>query len=185
MSGDAIENQWKDSLKIKFPQYFKNCRICEIGSADINGTSNSWFENCEYIGIDIAPYKNVNVVSIAHEYNAPSESFDVLYSTSELEHDMHWDKTLRKMVDLLKPKGFMWFVAGHDMGEHGTRNNNPNDSLTVGSYDEKWPDYYGNISKEMVRSVLDLDKIFKEYEIKYVDEHGQKDLFIYFWGIKR
>lgn len=185
MAGNLIENQWKDWLKQKFPKYFNGVKVLDIGSADINGTNKSWFDNCKYIGLDVAPYKNVDVVSVAHEYNALKESFDVVCSTSELEHDMYWDRTLLKMVELLKPEGLMWFVAGHSMGEHGTRRNNPDDSLTVKLNDEKWPDYFKNISIEMVRSVLDLDKIFKEYEIKYVDEHNQPELFIYFWGIKK
>ncbi len=186
MAGDLIQNLWKDDLKRKYPQYFQNIRALDVGSADINGINKPWFTNCEYIGLDVLPYKNVDVVSVAHEYDAPLESFDNICSTSSLEHDMHWDKTLKKMVELLKPGGFMWFTASHTCGKHGTRKCAPLDSLTVQLPDSTWPDYFGEITIEMVRSVIDLDKIFEKYEIFYRgNDTTQLDLYIYFWGIKR
>lgn len=184
MAGDADQNRWKDELKEKFPQYFNNVRCLDIGSADINGTNKPWFDNCEYIGLDIAPYKNVDVVSIAHEYDVPDSSFDVVFSTSELEHDMYWKKTLQKMVDLLKPGGFMWFEAPHIWEEHGTKTNSPADSLTV-DREEEWANYYKNVSKEDILSVLDLDAIFEKYELFYAEKIGQGCESTRFWGIKR
>jgi len=182
MAGDVVENAWKDELKRKFPQYFRNVKVLDIGSADINGVNRSWFENCAYFGLDIKPYKNVDIVSIAHEYDAPDESFDVVCSTSELEHDMYWDKTLNKMVKLLKPKGFMWFAGGYKRGVHGTKQYNPSDSLTS-ELDNEWSDYYGGVSVEMVRSVLDLESIFSDYEIGYTQGNNESD--IHFWGVKK
>ncbi len=184
MAGDADQNLWKDNLKEKFPQYFKDCRICEIGSANMNGTNQPWFENCVFTGVDIAPYDNVTVVSIAHEYDAPNESFDVVCSTSELEHDIHWKKTLQKMVDLLKPGGFMWFDAPHVWNEHGTKRDGPCDSLTS-DLDSEWADYYKNVNIEDIRSVLDLDKIFEKHEIFYATKVNQPEVSLRFWGIKK
>lgn len=189
MAGSVTENLWKDSLKRKFPQYFNGVRVLDIGAADINGTNVSWFDNCRYVGLDILPYKNVDVVSVAHEYNALPESFDVVCSTSELEHDMYWRLTLKKMVELLKPKGLMFFAASHSMGEHGTLSHNPLDSLTtqLGEHPHlnPWVNYYGNITKEMVKEAINLDAIFEQYEIEYQGNPGQPDLFIHFWGIKK
>lgn len=183
MAGDADQNKWKDELKKKFPQFFSSVKICEMGSADINGTNQPWFENCDFTGIDIAPYKNVTVVSIAHEFDAPDGSFDVVCSTSELEHDMYWKKTLRKMVALLRPGGFMWFEAPYEWPEHGTKNCSPNDSLTA-TQSEQWGHYYKNMSKEDIKSVLNLDEIFKEYELFYAPHGNSPEISLRFWGIK-
>ena len=180
MAGDLEENNWKDSLKQRFPKYFDGVKVLDIGSADINGTNKSWFNNSEYIGLDVLPYNNVDVVSIAHEYDAPKWSFDTICSTSELEHDMYWQKTLLKMVELLKPGGLLWFACAAERGEHGTKTHNPDDSLTVKLDDEEWNNYYRNIREKDVRNVLDLDKIFSEYEIGYSNDKA----FLKFWGIK-
>src|SRR3990167_781868 len=131
MAGDLDQNNWKDQLKLKFPQYFNNVRVADIGSADINGTNKSWFENSEYVGLDIAPWANVDVVSVAHEYDVPDGSFDVVCSTNHLEHDIYWEKTLKKMVALLKYGGLMFFQTVHLRPEHGTKTKNPDDSLTT------------------------------------------------------
>lgn len=184
MAGDVDQNLWKDELKRKFPQYFKNICVADLGSADINGTNKPWFENCIYTGIDVLPWANVDVVSLAHEYDAPDGSFDVVCSTSELEHDIHWEKTLKKMVDLLKPGGFMWFEAPHNWPEHGTRKTNPNDSLTSKKSDE-WADYYRNLDIEDVERVLDLNAVFSEHEIFYAPKINQPEIPLRFWGIKK
>jgi SAM-dependent methyltransferase len=184
MAGDADQNLWKDKLKRTFPQYFKNIKVIDIGSADMNGTNKDWFENCEYIGLDIAPYKNVDVVSIAHEYDAPNGSFDVVCSTSELEHDIYWRQTLQKMVDLLKPGGLMWFEAPHVWGEHGTKKHTPNDSLTV-KKSEQWANYYKNMNHEDITSVLDLEAIFEKHELWYAEKENQEEVSLRFWGIKK
>ncbi len=182
MAGDAHENQWKDQLKEKFPQFFTKVRILDIGSADINGTNERWFDNCRYIGLDVLPYRNVDVISIAHEYRALPASFDVVCSTSELEHDKCWQLTLKKMVELLKSKGFMWFAAGGPAREeHGTKNNNPLDSLTTQLPDPEWNIFYHNLSIQDVRSVLNLDALFDPYVIEYSPD----EMTIYFWGIKK
>lgn len=184
MAGDANQNKWKDGLKARFPQYFKNIRVADIGSADINGTNKPWFENCEYVGLDIAEAKNVDVISIAHEYDAPDESFDVVCSTSELEHDIHWAKTLRKMVKLLKPNGLMWFEAPHVWSVHGTRDNNPTDSLTS-KLEGEWGSYYRNLSKEDIESAVELPVYFDEYELFYAPHLPNPEVSLRFWGIKK
>src|SRR3972149_5596880 len=182
MAGDAYENNWKDKLKEKFPQFLVGGRVLDIGSADINGTNVGWFDNCRYIGLDVMPYKNVDVVSIAHEYQALDASFDVVCSTSELEHDKHWQLTLKKMVQLLKPNGLMWFAcASINRPEHGTLLHGPADSLTTKINDPEWGNFYKNITIEDIKSVLDLNAIFSEHKIEYSPD----EMTLYFWGIKQ
>lgn len=184
MAGDADQNMWKDELKRMFPEHFENIRVLDVGSADMNGTNRPWFTNCEYVGLDIAPYKNVDVVTVAHEYDAPDESFDTVCSTSELEHDIHWKKTLVKMVQLLKPGGLMWFDAPHNWAEHGTKINSPMDSLTS-RLDDEWADYYKNMTMEDIQETLDLESIFEKYELFYAPRVRQSEVALRFWGVKK
>ncbi len=183
MAGDADQNLWKDHLKRTFPQYFKGVMVLDVGSADINGSNKPLFENCEYIGLDIAPYKNVDVVSIAHRYNASDNSFDVVLSTNQLEHDIYWQKTLETMVKLLKPGGLMFFQTTHDRPEHGTKLKNPEDSLTVNFGDEEWANFYKRFTIGELKEFLKLDDVFEKYEISYQPPSDLRD--IYFWGIKK
>ncbi len=73
-------------------------RVLDVGALDLNGNNKILFEGCAYTGIDIGEGPNVDVVSVAHEYPAPSESFDVIISTECLEHDRHYPETLRNIV---------------------------------------------------------------------------------------
>ena len=96
-------------MKRTYPQYFDNpgIRVIEFGSYDINGTIRDYFAARDYIGIDQKAGPCVDVVRLAHEVDYPAESFDVVASASMLEHDIHWQKSLAKMVNLLKPTGLL------------------------------------------------------------------------------
>jgi len=171
------QQRWCEELKTKFPEHFKDKKVLEIGSLDINGNNRYLFEDCEYIGLDVVPGKNVDVVSIAHEYDAPDESFDVVMSTNTLEHDMYYPKTLQRMVDLLKPGGFMFFST-HIGPEHGTLHSHPETSGTS-QLDGEWANYYKAISINDIGKVLNLDGVFEKYEI------GINHFDVQCWGIRR
>lgn len=181
MAADLEQDTWKTELKKKFPQFFSGVKILDVGSADMNGNNKPWFENSEYIGLDIAEYKNVDVVSIAHEYDASDESFDVIISTNHLEHDIYWKETLAKMLKLLKRGGLMIIQTTHNRPEHGTKTKNPEDSLTVSFGNEEWANFFKHFAIEEIKAVLKPDETFSQYEISYQPE-DERD--VYFWGIK-
>ena len=54
------------SVKAKYPDFFKNKKVLDIGSLDINGSNRDLFENCDYIGLDVGEGKNVDIISIGH-----------------------------------------------------------------------------------------------------------------------
>jgi len=167
-----------ETIKRRFPLYFKESRVLDIGSLDINGNNRYLFQDCDYIGLDVIEGKNVDVVCIAHEYQQPNESFDTIISTNALEHDMYYQYTLKKIVDLLKPGGLLLFSAANSWKEHGTLNTSPTQSATS-QMAGGWASYYKNISPEDVKSSIDLEDIFFQYELKV----NAKDL--QFWGIKK
>ena len=81
-------------VRDKYPDAFKNKRVLDCGSLDINGSNRYLFDGCTYIGIDLGPGKNVDQISLIHEFTDP-EGFDTIISTECFEHDMYWDKSLR------------------------------------------------------------------------------------------
>ncbi len=170
------QKEWCKKIKNEYPEYFLKKRVLDIGSLDINGNNKGLFRKCEYIGIDVIEGKNVDVVSIAHEYKT-KKLFDVILSTNSLEHDMYFKLTLKKMVNLLNPSGFMFFSAGHKFKDHGTLEKNPGDSGTTQMGDE-WANYYKNFNIKDVTDSLNLEKIFVEFYL------GIKDKDLIFWGIK-
>lgn len=173
------QRMWVEKLKKLFPDWFINKSVVEVGSANINGSTREYFDGCSYIGVDVAPGTGVDMVSIFHEAPISSSSVDVVFSTSQLEHDMYWQKTLLKMVDVLKPQGKMFFSCGSMWPEHGTNAHMPGNSLTTGLGND-WGSYYHNVNALEVASVLDLNDLFMEWQMGL-----DSGMDLYFWGIKR
>lgn len=168
-------------VKDILPSFFKNVKVLDVGSLDINGNNRIWFEDSEYTGLDIGPGPNVDVVSLAHEYQAPDESFDVIISTECFEHDMHWEKSLANIVRMLKPGGlFVFTCASEGRPEHGTRRTKPEDAPLLEGFGE-WGDYYKNLNEPDIRAAIDVDGIFATAFFQY--EPVACDL--YFYGIKK
>lgn len=169
-----------NTVKRKFPEYFKEKTVLDIGSLDINGSNKEFFDDCEYTGLDLAEGKNVDVISFAHEYH-PEEPFDVVVSTEVFEHDYYFPQTLSHCIELTKSGGLFFFsAAGPERAEHGTKRTTPNDSPFT-SFIEGQENYYKNITLEWVHELVDLDATFSEWDMAY----GRKDNDIYFWGIKK
>lgn len=170
---------------MRLPQFFENCKVLDCGSLDVNGTNKGHFKDCFYMGVDIGPGPNVDYVSMIHEFTTyPDKYFDTVISTDMLEHDLHWHKSLCHMVDLVRSGGlFLMTCAGRGRGEHGTvRSSADSSPLTVKI--PGWQDYYRNLEISDIRTILNLESIFVEFEITetYTNNWGT-DLQL--WGLKR
>ena len=92
-------------------------RILEIGSREVTRKSGARknFSNATYIGFDLYPGNNVDVVGDAHKlssYFAGEEKFDIIYSSSCFEHfAMPW-VVATEISKLLKVGGIV-FVETH------------------------------------------------------------------------
>jgi len=83
-------------------------RILEIGSREVTGKSimRSRFDRATYVGFDIYPGDNVDVVGDAHrlsEYFGKEDAFDLIFSSACFEHfAMPWVVTLEiaKMLNI-------------------------------------------------------------------------------------
>ena len=97
----------------KYTPYFNNVNsIVEFGSHNVNGTVRNLFSNYkEYIGVDWRDGPNVDFVSLAHEVPW-KDHFDTVISSSLLEHDPYWEKTLVKMVEVMKPNSIIFLSWG-------------------------------------------------------------------------
>lgn len=162
-----------------YPRYFREKKVLDVGSLDINGNNRYLFKDCEYTGIDIGPGRNVDIVTLGHEFDAPDGSYDFIISTECFEHDMHYVKTLQNIVRMLKSGGmFLFTCATTGRPEHGTRNSHPDCAPLL---DGKWFDYYKNLTEDDVRAAINVDEIFDTYHF----EVNEKSKDLYFYGIKK
>jgi SAM-dependent methyltransferase len=138
-----------------FPAAFADKRVLEIGSLDINGSVRSLFTGCDYVGIDVAPGRGVDVVCQGQDYDAPDATFDTVICCEVMEHNPHWKATFENMFRVCKPGGLVVMTcASTGRREHGTTRTTAIDSpLTVSM---GW-EYYRNLTAREIRHELRLD----------------------------
>lgn len=157
-------------VKLLHPKAFKDCRVLEVGSRYINGTVRTFFERCNYTGLDLAPGPLVDVV--CHAADCPMDGHaDTVISCEALEHDGRWRDSLQAMRDMLRPGGLLVITcAGPGRPEHGTHKSDPTSSPAT-------LDYYGNVDEDMFWSAIKKTD-FSDWRIKVADGDLQ------FWGVK-
>ena len=160
-------------VKNKFPNYFENVSVIEIGSLNINGTVRGFFNATKYVGVDLAEGNGVDLVKSGHEVDFSDNSFDVAISTECFEHNPYWIETFNNMHRMAK--SFVVFTcASGNRPEHGTKRSDPSCS----PFTLEW-DYYKNLNEEDFRNGFNLDNMFSDYAFS---NEVPDDL--YFWGIK-
>jgi SAM-dependent methyltransferase len=175
MSHPAQHNYIK-YVKNKFPDQFSNKQVVEIGSLNINGTVRIFFDNCYYVGLDVAEGKDVDVICEGQKFDAPTESFDVAISCECFEHNPEWVDTFKNMYRLVRPGGMIIMTcATTGRAEHGTTRTTPQDSpLTIGL---GW-DYYKNLTEKDFREHFNIESMFRNFEFL------SQNTDLYFYGIK-
>ena len=177
----ASQSLWCQEVKRLFPKYFNNVNVLDVGSYDINGNNRYLFENFKYLGIDVNSGKNVDIVCPIHKFHSDTQ-FDVVISTNMLEHDMHWKKSINKMIELTKSTGLL-LIQSFIGVEHGTIKHCSIDSLTSTISDTKWQNYYYSVLPEDIFDTFDLYQIFSHFSLGIQPNKPNEDLI--FWGIKR
>lgn len=158
-------------VKTLFPRNFRDARVIDCGSLDITGCLRPLFEDCEYVGVDVHPGKNVDIVSLIHALPFWQE-FDTVVSGEMLEHDEYWLKSLGRMYDMLKTGGLLAVsAAGEGREEHGT--------ARTGRAWGTSPNYYRNITAVDLRAAFDFRKQFGCH--KLIEGGGD----IYFYGVRK
>ncbi|MFA5100220.1 MAG: methyltransferase domain-containing protein [Candidatus Omnitrophota bacterium] len=87
-------------------------RVLEVGSQDVNGSIRPFVEALkprEYIGADMAPGKGVDVIvnSSGLIGKFGPDSFDLVISTSLLEHVRDWKAAVHNMKGVCRPGGMI------------------------------------------------------------------------------
>ena len=158
-------------VKAKFPDYFVNKKVLEIGSLDINGSIRIFFDTSSYIGVDIGEGRGVDVVGRGEELVFPTGYFDVTASCECFEHNDKWAETFDNMVRM--SSGLVFFsCATTGRPEHGTGRTSRADNPFLGDY------YYFNLTEQDFRDKCDLSK-FEQYEFSTCDSPAD----LYFWGL--
>jgi len=94
--------------------------ILDVGSLYINGSYRPLVEGrgWRYIGLDIVPGPNVDVVAEEFRYPFPDMTFDAVVSGCTMEHvTAIWD-WVPELVRLLKPGGLLAIVTHTRFYEH-------------------------------------------------------------------
>lgn len=126
-------------VKDRYPEMFKDKKVLECGSRDINGSPREFFADCDYTGIDLMAGKGVDkVISINDHMNTIFDGYDVIICTEVMEHNKDWENNWMDMGWTLLEQGLIIMTcAGPARAPHGIKNHNPTDSPATN-------DYYGN-----------------------------------------
>lgn len=162
-------------VKSRFPEYFTNVSVIEIGSLDINGTVRDFFCNCAYLGVDVGPGPGVNLISEGQNLTFPENTFDVALSIECFEHNPFWLETFMNMYRMAR--GLVLFTcASTGRPEHGTtRTDSYSSPLTA-----EW-NYYRNLDQEDFTNKIHFGELFSSHEFFY----NKVSCDLYFWGIKK
>jgi SAM-dependent methyltransferase len=175
------QRQFCERIKLKFPNHFKNVKVLDMGSLDINGSNRNLFENSDYLGIDVGNGPNVDLNCVGHEFEAPDNYYDTIITTEMLEHDMYYEKSIKNIIRMLKPGGlFVMTCATTGREEHGTRKTTPQDAPLLEEISIEWSDYYKNLIKEDFLSIDGFKCTFPDG----IFEIGNENFDLYFSGIK-
>jgi len=91
----------------------------EVGSMDINGSVRDLFKEGTYIGLDMRPGKNVDVVAHGDNIPFPDAYFDNVLYLDTMEHDSNFWMTIPEMKRVLRPGGtFVIAVPGFGFPRH-------------------------------------------------------------------
>lgn len=180
------QRQFCEKVKEQYPSFFKNKKVLDIGSLDINGCNRDLFEDCEYTGIDVGEGKNVDVVSVGHLFQGPNNYFDVIISTEVFEHDMFYPQTIQNVMRMLKPGGlFLFTCASPGRPEHGTRRQGEHCAPLLLQVSEQWADYYKNLTELDIRQISGFEDTFTNTYFEIKDEEIEIPSDLYFYGFKK
>ncbi len=114
---DIGHDNWKNYLKEVFDH--PGIDILEVGSRRVVGDVKKYFTRANYIGFDIYPGENVDVVGDAHRLGQYFDKrFDLIFSSAVFEHlAMPWIVSA-EIIKLLKPGGCVFVETHYSYSSH-------------------------------------------------------------------
>lgn len=87
--------------------------ILDIGALDGgNGSMRPIFAKAkQYVGLDLQPGNNVDIIGDAHNLPFDNESFDIIISSSCFEHDPFFWISFLEMSRVVKTNGYIYVCA--------------------------------------------------------------------------
>jgi SAM-dependent methyltransferase len=184
------QDDYVNRTKVRFADFFNNKTVLGIGTFDVCGTERTYFENCNFIGLDLCEGDGVDVVCPAQDYDAPNGTFDTIISCECWEHNPFYKESIQNAVRMLKSGGLLIFTCAttgrpvHGVGymEEACKEKYQNWKTMPNVSKENWDnDYYKNLTEIDIRECIDVDNVFSSYEFEVDENHC--DLF--FWGVKK
>ena len=115
----------------------QNARVVDVGSYNVNGTYRDLFsEAAEYVGVDIIPGPNVDVIMDSPEWEALLP-VDAVICGQTVEHCADIPKLMKSMFDVLKPGGLLCVIVPSEGPPHD------------------YPIWVGNFSKEQMAELVE------------------------------
>lgn len=104
-------------MKLLAGQLTEPGRVVDVGAMDVNGSYRPLFDGWEYVGVDIAEGKNVDIV-MTDEYSIPlpDKWADLVISGQCIEHVRNPFKLVAEMARILS--GALILVAPHHQRIH-------------------------------------------------------------------
>jgi len=120
----------------------KNHSVVEFGSRDVNGTIRPLLGAAQYVGVDIEPGPNVDIVMDAKRYDGPA---DFVLCLETLEHCDGLDDFVDAIVRNVKPKGRALITAA-------TTGRRPHSAIDGEQLREG--EYYENVTCEALEAAV-------------------------------
>ena len=184
------QNDYVNKIKAKFPKNFFGAKVLGIGTFNVVGTEDQYFEGGHYQGLDLLPGEGVDIVCPAQDYAAPDNTFDTIISCECFEHNPFWRETMINAYRMLKPGGLMLLtMATTGRPEHGTKRLEAESKRKFKNWKtmpnvrmKDWDnDYYQNLTEaDLMRVIQGADLWFTSHEFEISEPHCD----LYFWGIK-
>lgn len=184
------QHNYVHRVKNKLPHFFKNQKVLGIGTFDVCGTEDKYFDDCDYTGLDLGPGPGVDIVCPAQDYGAPDGTYDVIISCECFEHNPFYKETIQNAVRMLKSGGMLLFTcATTGRPVHGTKSLEEESKEKYSNWKtmpnvlrEDWDnDYYKNLTEQDIRECINIEDTFSEFEFEVETNHCD----LYFWGIKK
>ena len=163
-----------------FPEIFKNSKskVIDLGSLDINGGPHLLMK-VDYLGSDIGPGPNVDLVCPSQELSFESGSFDAAISSECFEHNSFWRESLMQMARLTKPGGLViWSAAGIGRAVHGTAT--AKDKGVSAPFVANSNNYYSNLDARKARDAINHEGWYDKYF--FLENFNSNDT--YFFGVR-
>lgn len=102
------------------------CSVYEVGSRNVNGSVRDLFPAASWLGIDVRPGPNVDLVADGANWTPELGVYDFSISTEVFEHTREWRSILRHLIVALRPGGrVIVTAAGPNRRPHSAEDGGP------------------------------------------------------------